>query len=87
MNKTSKYFIYLVLFAAFLCLPPATNAEVKDFENTGQEFNSTLEKQLSVRDLAKTERDMLLQMHRVRDLPSAVKYFAPFVLTFRGGLN
>jgi hypothetical protein len=27
---------------------------------------------------------MLMQMRKGRDLPSAVKYFAPFVLTFRG---
>ena len=39
------------------------------------------------RALAKTQRDMLKQMRKGRDLPSAVRYFAPFVLTFRGGLN
>jgi len=39
------------------------------------------------RALAKTQRDMLRQMRKRRAVAPAVKHFAPFVLTFRGGLN
>ena len=68
-----------------LTLWPVNDYRTVDFMKAF--YEEALRTKNAPRALAKVQRDFLVNFRKKRNLSQAIKYFAPFVLTFRGPLH